>query len=180
MDRRHSLRQVLAGYEPLDPDERAHLDDLNSLLAATGDPFDRGRFDPGHVTASGFVRSANGRRLLLVHHAGLDRWLQPGGHVDPADPTVWAASAREVREETGLDVHTPDRPPVFDVDVHVIPASANGPQHRHFDVRFLWTAVDGEPHRSKESLDVVWVRIEELLLRLESASGARVSRKLSR
>lgn len=42
-------------------------------------------------------------RLLLHHHAKLQRWLPPGGHVEPAELPDDAA-VREVFEETGVVV----------------------------------------------------------------------------
>ena len=73
-------------------------------LARSSDPTDRDRFVPGHFTASGFVVSPDGSSLLLIHHRRLDRWLQPGGHIDPEDASPIAAAAREVTEETGVSV----------------------------------------------------------------------------
>jgi mutator protein MutT len=52
------------------------------------------------------VRDASGR--VLVHQRADDgTWSLPGGAIDPGE-TPAAAVMREVREETGLDVH-PDR-----------------------------------------------------------------------
>ena len=41
--------------------------------------------------------------MLLVHHNGFDKWVPPGGHIEPGD-TFAQTAAREVKEETGLDV----------------------------------------------------------------------------
>ncbi len=43
------------------------------------------------------------RALLLHHHAKLQRWLPPGGHVEPGELPDDAA-VREVLEETGVAV----------------------------------------------------------------------------
>ena len=52
-------------------------------------------------TVSVFV--VNQRRVLLVDHKQLKRWLPVGGHIDPnEDPQT--AALRETREESGLDV----------------------------------------------------------------------------
>ena len=48
----------------------------------------RSEFDPGHFTASAFVVSPDGTKVLLVEHARLGRWLQPGGHIEADDRTV--------------------------------------------------------------------------------------------
>jgi 8-oxo-dGTP pyrophosphatase MutT (NUDIX family) len=56
----------------------------------------------GHITASGFVMTPDRSETLLICHKGLNRWLQPGGHVDVDDAEIWYAARREIREETGL------------------------------------------------------------------------------
>ncbi|MEX3628904.1 MAG: NUDIX domain-containing protein [Burkholderia sp.] len=53
-----------------------------------------------HFTASGLVMNLR-RELLLLHHATLDVWLYPGGHVEPTE-TPDQAVLREIREETGI------------------------------------------------------------------------------
>ena len=62
----------------------------------------RTEYDPGHFTASGFVASPDRRCLLVIHHARLGKWLQPGGHIESDDETLEAAARREVAEETGI------------------------------------------------------------------------------
>ena len=79
------------------------------LLECSPAPFSRHQFSPGHITCSGLVVSPGRERLLLVHHRRLDRWLLPGGHVEPEDPDIRAAGRREVIEETGA-ILAPDPP----------------------------------------------------------------------
>ncbi len=42
-----------------------------------------------------------GDKVLLLHHAKLDKWLQPGGHCD-GDPDVLRVALKEAEEESGL------------------------------------------------------------------------------
>src|SRR3989344_4657964 len=42
-------------------------------------------------------------KILLMHHKKLDKWLFPGGHIDPNE-TPDGAILREVKEETGLNL----------------------------------------------------------------------------
>ena len=71
------------------------------LLGYPGDPFSRRRFDPGHFTASAFVLSPDGGSIVMIRHRRLDRWLQPGGHVEAHDRDVKEAARREAIEEAG-------------------------------------------------------------------------------
>ncbi|MFI5273603.1 MAG: NUDIX hydrolase [Ktedonobacterales bacterium] len=43
--------------------------------------------------------------VLLVHRTDCDWWCQPGGGMESGE-TPWEGVAREVREETGLEVET--------------------------------------------------------------------------
>ena len=88
-------------------------------------PFDRA-IPEGHLTGSAITVSADGTRVLLLHHRKLDRWLQPGGHGDPGETTGEEVALREALEESGirgLALH-PQAPRPLDVDVHDIPARA--------------------------------------------------------
>jgi 8-oxo-dGTP pyrophosphatase MutT (NUDIX family) len=103
------------------------------------------------------------RRLLLIHHRALGRWLQPGGHAD-GDPDLVAVARREAVEETGVD--DPDLlvPGPFDLDVHVIPERRGVLAHLHYDVRFLFAA-HGEAELQGDAREVhaaAWVPLAEL------------------
>lgn len=55
-----------------------------------------------HFTATAFVIDSK-KRVLLLWHKRLQRWMPPGGHVDQ-DETPEDAAKRECKEETNLDV----------------------------------------------------------------------------
>ena len=74
---------------------------LLMLLECTPRPLSSQQFSPGHITCSGLVFGADHKRILLVHHRRFDRWLLPGGHVEPDDKDIWETGRREVIEETG-------------------------------------------------------------------------------
>lgn len=163
--RRAALRTLLERLDPADALEREHRARIVALLDRAADPFDREQFAPGHVTASAFVLDPARERLLLILHAKLGRWLQPGGHVESDDPSVCAAAQREVLEETGLHVSAGDAlgARLLDVDVHQIPARAAMPAHEHFDVRFAFEAVQTEACAGSDATQARWVPIAELL-----------------
>lgn len=180
MSLRAALLSALEPYRPHDPVEAAHRDRMLALAEVSGDPFHRNHFGPGHFTASAFILSPAGDALLLVHHAKLERWLQPGGHVEPDDVDLLAAARREASEEVGLADLPCEVEGPFDLDVHGIPARGAEPAHEHFDVRFLFRAPHSRHLRSEESHDVRWFPLGELAAAGFDASVLRAVRKLGR
>lgn len=147
--------ELLDAYTPFDARDHQERARMLALLATTNHPFSREQYDPGHFTASALVVSRTHERVLLIAHPTLQRWLQPGGHVDAGDPEPSAGAAREVLEETGLTVVPGNA--LFDIDIHDIPARRSAPAHLHFDLRFLAT-VDGLPAPGgAEGLDARWL-----------------------
>lgn len=159
-------------------------DDLDLLLGrlAAGDALDRRDTVPGHVTTSAIVLDETGQGVLLVHHRALGRWLQPGGHWEPA-PGFLDSAAREAREEAGvanLLLHPwhPDAGLPIDIDTHPIPANPRRgePPHWHFDVRFAFVAPRDTVLAAQEDevTGVAWRPLSEL-----AAICPRVHRRLS-
>ena len=124
------------------------------LLDHSPDPFSREQFTPGHITCSGMVIAPDGDRILLVHHRRLDRWLLPGGHVEPDDATIADAARREVIEETGAILDTTTV--LAGADVHGIPGKGHEPYHLHHDLLFRFQALSDEFQVSEESHAVAW------------------------
>jgi 8-oxo-dGTP pyrophosphatase MutT (NUDIX family) len=119
----------------------------------------------GHLTGSGFVLDSTRTRVLLLFHGKLRRWLQPGGHGEgELDPRLIAL--REIEEETGIGkaelAPFPDER-LLDVDVHLIPARPNEPEHPHLDLRYGFIAREGVlPQLSEESTDLRWFDLDAL------------------
>jgi len=129
--RNTQLRAALAHHRPRDPEEVDAVATVLALLAGDADPFSRGTL-PTHVTASAIVHDPEADVVLLHLHRRLDRWLQPGGHVDPGERPEDAA-VRETLEETGVAVDHPVGGPVLlHVDEHPGPDD-----HVHLDLRYL-------------------------------------------
>ncbi|MBI3481525.1 MAG: NUDIX hydrolase [Bacteroidetes bacterium] len=116
---------------------------------------------PGHITGSAWMVNGDRTKTLLVHHAKLNKWVQPGGHAD-GDENILNVALREAEEETGLKNLKPFTT-IFDVDIHKIPARKDFPEHFHYDIRFLTEADETEKIIvSDESHDVKWVSMNEL------------------
>ncbi len=131
----------------------------------------------GHITGSAWIIDTERRHALLTHHRKLDRWLQLGGHSD-GEPNTLEVALREAREESGLERVTPVTEAIFDVDVHLIPARGDEPEHHHYDIRFLLEADRDTPLViSEESNDLAWVPLDEIAQRVSDASILRMLRK---
>ncbi len=178
MSRQLQLIRVLEGYAPT-PEEVSFRDQMLALASDADDPFSRNHFVPGHFTASGFVVSPDGDALLLVHHRRLERWLQPGGHIDPEDRDPIVAAAREVREETAVTLAEPLPTDLFDIDVHAIPAAHGEPAHAHFDLRFVFHAETEDFEADDEVMAAAWVPIDEIAAGWEDTSVQRVAARMA-
>ncbi|SNB51533.1 8-oxo-dGTP pyrophosphatase MutT, NUDIX family [Arboricoccus pini] len=122
--------------------ERHALDDRRTL--------------PGHLTTSAIIVSPDRSQVLMIDHRTIGRWLQPGGHYEPA-AHFFESAAREAVEETGvagLRLHPwhdgQDLP--FNIDSHDVPGKAargEGP-HVHHDLHYLFLADPGAPLVAQE------------------------------
>jgi 8-oxo-dGTP pyrophosphatase MutT (NUDIX family) len=178
VDRRRHLRALLHAYLPTTDGEeqyRARMLDLSE----SPDAMTRTNYTPGHFTASAFVVSPDRGRILLIFHSKLQRWLQPGGHVDPRDQDILGAARREVEEEVGLSKLSLIGPGIFDLDVHLIPARGDAPAHEHFDVRFAFASPSLEHRAGSDASAARWIDIAEVKYVDSDESVLRAARKLA-
>ena len=154
------------------------LDLILHLLRCSERPFERDQYAPGHITATALVLNHPADSVLLVHHRRLDRWLLPGGHVEPQDDTIFDAACREAIEETAIQLQPGFSPYVAGFDVHSIPSNGNEPYHLHHDILIGLSAASESISVSEESRAVIWCPLPDLprynvpsniLLRLEAA-----------
>ncbi len=143
-------------------DQREIKEELvEGLLAKDDLPYFRNHTVPGHWTASAFVWDPVAKKLLLMHHRKLQKWLQPGGHAD-GDKDLEMVARKETIEETGIVVENPASwakgMSILDFDIHEIPARKSERAHLHFDVRYLYLADSNiAPVQNEESNGVAWI-----------------------
>lgn len=173
--KRNYLLYQLDSYDASDAQEEEMKQRMVRFVRAHPDCFER-TLEAGHITGSAWITDQSGSQVLLVHHAKLDRWLQPGGHCD-GDHDVPGVALREAWEETGLTVSM-HKKGIFDVDIHVIPARKQEPAHLHYDVRY-WLQADPEQDLvlTAESNDLRWVPLEEVEKLTDEESVLRMVRK---
>ena len=109
------------------------------------------------------------RRVLLVHHRKLNKWLPLGGHIE-LDEDPEQAALREAREESGFEVElVGDRPPTTEegtraliaprfLDIHRISDT-----HEHIGMIYWARPKNGTMRLADaEHHDICWKSAEEL------------------
>jgi 8-oxo-dGTP pyrophosphatase MutT (NUDIX family) len=118
-------------------------------------------------TASVFI--VRDGKVLLHWHKKLNKWLQPGGHIElDEDPNQ--AALREAKEETGYDIElvggaqaemlqdgTDLIPPRF-VNRHYFDATKT---HEHIDLTYFGRIIGGE-ETPEEGSEIRWFSREEI------------------
>jgi len=116
----------------------------------------------GHMTGSAWIQNMNRESVLLMHHRKLDKWLQLGGHAD-GNPNLKKVALKEAQEESGLMEFEFSSDAIFDLDIHLIPARQNEPEHFHYDIRYHLMADDSVPIiKNHESFDLEWIPLNQV------------------
>lgn len=131
-------KQLIKEYLEKNPTE--HSEVLLDFINNQTDYYSRSN-SVGHITGSAFIISSDLENALLILHGKYNKWVSPGGHVDPGENSLQAAS-RESGEEVGITDLELLKPEILDIDIHRIPAATKHgvfePEHWHFDVRYLF------------------------------------------
>jgi 8-oxo-dGTP pyrophosphatase MutT (NUDIX family) len=171
---RNNLKKLICAYFPTDPEERLCKNRFLDLIEKRADCFERSCFEPGHITASAWLLSNTGDRVLLMHHRKLDGWFQLGGHCD-GDADVLRVAIKEAQEESGILGIKPVLNTIFDLDIHVIPENKKEPAHYHYDVRFLLQVQEDVSFvQNEESLELAWFGLSKSKLPTQAPSIMRM------
>lgn len=139
-DRQHVL-ELVTGVEPVDEREAADRADMLAWIAGDAELYRQVPPDdpPKHLVT--YLLPCHADTVFLVAHRKAERWLPPGGHVEPGEPP-WHTVVREADEELGIVARphslTPDRQPLF-----LTVTSTVGP-YSHLDCT-LWFLLDLDP-----------------------------------
>ena len=132
-----------------------------------------------HFTAGVYIfRKTDQLELLLIHHKKHDKWLIPGGHIDPWENPAEAA-VREAKEETGIDVvlkelSEPYRQVVYEDATSIqvpqymfeelIPEYNGEPEHIHIDCLYFGIPKNNLPPEQniRETHGIRWFRESDL------------------
>lgn len=174
--KRNSLLHLLKEYHPVAQEEIKCKDRMIEFIKKNPNCFDRS-LKEGHITGSAWLLSKDGSKVLLMHHAKMNRWLQLGGHCD-GECDVLEVAVKEAQEESGIINIVPVSTKIFDIDIHLIPERVDEPAHYHYDVRFLLQVNSDEPVvQNRESKELRWIDKDPNSLPTDNPSVVRMFNK---
>ena len=161
MDKRALILEKLMIHNGLDKKEKDMTEETINFINENYDCFERS-LKIGHVTGSAWIVDEKLENTLLTHHAKLDKWFQLGGHSD-GDWNTFNVAFREALEESGLKTIYTFTDDILDVDVHTIPGKGEEPEHKHYDIRFIFVANKNEDFiTTEESKELAWVELDKV------------------
>lgn len=115
------------------------------------------------------------KKVLLIHHRKLQKWLPPGGHMNPNE-TPAEAACREAEEETGLEISLITKENIWINKwnaksferpylclLEEIPSFNNEPAHQHVDFIYIARPVGGQLRENlEETSGIHWFTMEEV------------------
>lgn len=111
---RKMIGSIIQNLCPIDEIETLHQRealswiDSNSLLFRLKKP----NIPEKHLVSYCVVIDNEHKKILLVDHKKAERWLPPGGHVEPGE-TPFMTAQRELYEELGLHLEPMQSAPLF-------------------------------------------------------------------
>ncbi len=106
-------------------------------------------------------------RILLERRSDNGLWRVPGGAIELGE-TLEEALAREVREETSLEI---SEPKLFDVKASVHMIYPNQDEVYYTDIVYIVEDYSGALKQDEESTELKWFKIEELPEIMPTQSG---------
>lgn len=174
---REKLINLLGNYSPSD-EERLFYTQMLDFIRQEERCFERS-LECGHMTASAWLLGHTGEEALLLLHAKLNRWVQPGGHAD-GNSDLLSVAIQEAQEESGITSIEPIFEQIFDIDIHEIPENPKEKAHVHYDVRFLLRVTSDAPLvQNRESKAMLFYPKEKKKLPTQDRSVVRLFDKWS-
>ena len=166
----NSIKENLNTYLKFFPEEKKLFEKLQQQLHENQDVVSRTNSE-GHVTASAMIVNQN-KEVLVLFHNKLQKYLQPGGHIEEVDTYIEDSARREAQEEAGivnakLDSWCTDNACPILIDTHYIPENIkkNEEHHYHHDFMFVYY-VDSKNIilDEQEVSDFKWIPIKDVLV----------------
>ena len=177
-----SMIAEIQAYIPSCEQEEKDKALMLKFLAENEDAFSREN-KLAHMTASAWVLSPDGQKVVMCYHNLYKSWSWTGGHAD-GDTDLLAVAMREVEEETGLKTH-PVVNDIFSIESLTVDGHVKHGEyvssHLHLNVTYLLQAESEELRpKADENSAVKWFTpTEALAASTESWMVERIYRKLA-
>ena len=166
LEHRHmDIIESIRAYVPKCRQEERDKAVILNFLESHDDAFDR--TNPlAHVTASAWVISPDGTRVVMCYHNIYNSWSWTGGHAD-GNRDLLAVAMREVAEETGLSTR-PAAEEIFSLENLTVEGHTKRGvwvcSHIHLNVTYLLQAEDDALRpKPDENRAVRWMTPDEAL-----------------
>lgn len=162
-----SIRRQLKEYIPFNEQEAADKEIMIKLLKSDENIFTREN-KQAHFTASSWIVSETGDKVLMVYHNIYDSWSWTGGHAD-GEENLLKVALKEVWEETGVCHVKALSEDIFSIEIITVNGHRkNGkyvPSHLHLNVTYLLEAKEDDNVSIKpdENSGVKWFTFDEAL-----------------
>lgn len=181
---KEKLIHDISDYVPVNEQEQVDKNLILSTIRNSEDIFCRTNLS-AHITASAWVISQTGERVLMIYHKIYNSWSWLGGHAD-GETDLLQVAIREVKEESGLRTVYPVSEGIYSLEVLTVDGHEKHghyvPSHLHLNITYLLQADDTQPLHIKqdENSGVAWFTQEEALQRsTEPWFVNRIYRKLN-
>ena len=181
---RTSIISEIEQYQPFNEQEAADKQVILSFLKNSDDIFLRENL-AAHMTASSWIISPDGSKVLMAYHNIYKSWAWLGGHADGCEDLL-AVALKEAREESSIsEIH-----PVFTNIFSLETLSVDGhvkrgkyvPTHLHLNVTYLLQADDSQfvHNKADENSAVGWINRDEVIVKVsEPWFAEHIYRKLN-
>ncbi|WP_251447908.1 NUDIX hydrolase [Vermiculatibacterium agrestimuris] len=160
----------IEAYIPQDEAEAAEKEIILDYIRRDPDTILLRENRAAHMTASGFILSADGEWVLMAHHNIYRVWAWTGGHAD-GEGDLLKVALKEAEEETGASGLRPISRQIASLEILPVWGHVKRgeyvPSHLHLNVSYLLTADRDGPlcAREGENTAVDWLPAEGLLER---------------
>lgn len=113
-----------------------------------------------HVGCSAVIRDATRQRILLTRRVDNGRWCLPSGGMESGESAA-ETCAREVKEETGLDVQIGKLIGIY-TDPNILIEYADGNRIHLVAMNFEATVIGGELSTSNETTDYGYFALDQI------------------
>lgn len=142
--------------------KRKDLDLFVDFLENGKDISNKDNYD-GHLCGSSWIIDKKRNKTLLIKHPKLNKWMQPGGHIE-SNETPYETAIREMEEEANIkesDIKN-TKEILIDAGIHEFKHSSK-PEHVHYDLRYCFDVDSNKVKiKSENNVEIKWFDFKDV------------------